>query len=125
MKFKLDTKRPYGTIAGTLDDAPKAKYVQDKMYFDTRGCYIMDTDGTKAGEASLAEKDLIPEEDTSGLVDILKMKAAKIPAHLLRLSDDDLGKLLTMAHEQKRHKAVIAAIEYEVSARAAASASSK
>ncbi len=37
MATKLDWKRPYGEVCGSVDEAPGARYVQDGRYYGPKG----------------------------------------------------------------------------------------
>lgn len=118
MGFKLNTKKPYGRITGTLEDCPGAASVQDDMYFDARGHYLMDTDGTTESAPAEEEKAIVPERTGADLESILKKSGAKIPPFLIPLSDDEVIQLLVMAREKDSPKTVISAIELEAEERA-------
>jgi len=112
---KLDIKKPHGTISGDLESAPGARYVQNRMYFDARGRYIVDADGT---DRKLEEGALIPpgtpDGDTIDLDSILKHPSTRIAPYLIPLSDDEVQALLVYAREHQEEKGISKAVIVEI-----------
>lgn len=75
----LDKSKPYGTICGTMNECPEARYSQDGMLFNARGDRV-------GGDQ--ARKD-----DSVGIADAGPVKPAEqdsVTADLEGMSDDEL-----------------------------------